>query len=827
MKRHHIFISIILLFNIHSISIAQLKNNTPTQSYAKGTITGKIHDQLTDQPVEFATISIMEISDSSLVSGTVTDKNGHFQINNIPLGNYYLRISYIGYEDLLSKTFELTKNEPVKDFEKIGLKPKAENLEAVEITGEKQLYQNTIDKKVVNVDQNLVTQGGSATDVLRTLPSVEVDMDGNISLRGSQNVTILIDGRPSGMSGSDLAMVLEQIPASSIEKIEIITNPSAKYDPEGMSGILNIVLKKEQRGGTNGGVSVSIGTQDRYNASANVNHRSKNFNIYLNYSFRQFAGERTGKSFWQGLSSDSSLTIDQESEGSGKHQSHMVKTGIDYFLNEKNTIYFSTTFNSRDWNGNENTDYYNYNNVNTLLSMNNRFVEEGYDGYGLSYDLGYEKKFKDPNKIFNLDANYNINQYDRNGFYTQTNYDASMNLLGNPSLQNDYTNMDNQSIYIKANYEHPFSETAKMEIGYNGDFRFIDNDFYSENFVDSLQEYISNEMLNNRFLFDENIHAAYGTYSKTIGKFGVQGGVRLEQALTTSELADENKTFDNDYFSVFPTIHTSYKFSKMTEIQLSYTRRINRPSIWSLNPFTDYSDPVNLRRGNPYLKPEYINSIELGFSKYGKILTIMPSIYYRNVTDVIERIKTLDTSGISIVTYENLSEGTYYGLEFITVANLGRSWRLNLSANIYENRLNAENIQSNLSNRGINWFAKMVSDHKLPKDFSVQIMGFYRSPFTLTQGTMDEMYSIDAGAKKTFFNKKASVGIRISDLFDTRKFSVEIEDPSFYQTFERKWSSRTFFLTFSYNFGKMDPKQKRRRSNNNGDEMDGFNSMDF
>jgi outer membrane receptor protein involved in Fe transport len=622
---------------------------------ATGTVSGRVVDRLTNLPVEYANIVIFR-SDTTVVNGSVTTGEGVFMINDLPFGKYLVKVSFIGYEDLWIDTLWLNGRNRNVVFEKIALEQTAQVLGNVQVTAQRSVLEMQIDRRVFNVDQSIVSQGQTATEVLETVPSVEVDMDGNVSLRGSGNVTILVDGRPSAMMGSDVATALKQIPASMIESIEIITNPSAKYDPEGMSGIINIKLKKDRKAGINGVASAGYGTWGKYNASLNLNYRTQKYNLFANYSLNNRNFFRTGTTMTTNKQNpDSFFYTEQEMFMKGYSKNHMLRGGADWFINSKNTLSAFVTYNTNQRSSNDT--------VSTIYQDVNRAISALTDRYSLGDDHGnghnvvmtWQRQFSKQGQELLVDANYSSNMGHENSEYLDQY--TLMNYLPSDLLRNDTRHVldRNRVASLQADYTHPISATSRLETGARLGYRDLDTDQEAMFFDTVSNGWISDTNRSNHYLYNEWIAAGYATWSGKVKKLSYKGGLRFEQTFTRGELINTADTFNNSYPALFPSVHFSYKQSKETEYQLSYSRRISRPRSRMLNPFADYSDPMNIRQGNPWLEPEYTHSLEFGYSRYFKKFSLISSIFYRQVNDQIERFKIIDPEGVTIMTFRNLS----------------------------------------------------------------------------------------------------------------------------------------------------------------------------
>jgi len=798
----------------------------PGLSAGLGSISGIVVDKQTLQAVEYANLVVFRSKDSVMAGGAISNQKGVFTIEKIPYGNYYMVVSFIGYSSLKIPNIIVNPKEADKKMGQIKFSPSTSTLSEVTVSAEKRMMEYSLDKKVVNVDKNLVSAGGSAVDVMQNIPAVTVDIDGNVSLRGSTNVNILIDGRPSSLSGMSRQAILEQIPASSIEAIEIITNPSAKYNPEGMSGIINIRLKKKTAQGLNGMISASAGTSNRYNSSVNLNYSTEKFNVFASWDGRWNQGKGYGDTYRIATLKDTSSYTTQHSEMKRIMDDNTVKAGFDWYLNPKNTVTLMGQYNTG---GSErNQDLYSYTDDYIHVKQNDykQHNKEIESDYSTMFALNYKKTFIQRNRELTADFSYSTSENTENTDMSLNNYLLNyMDVSGSkPSLQKQLDNGNNWVGNASINYIHPIREKMKFEGGYQGIFRNVDNDFHLEK-ADSNYQYINDINSSNHFKYTENINAIYGTLSQEWKTISMQLGLRLEQASTKADQLTQAQSFVNNYISLYPSLHISKKLAHKNELQFSYSRRVNRPNMYDLNPFKDYSNPLLIRFGNPYLKPEYINSFEIGHSKYWEKTSFYTSVYYRQINDVIKRISFLDTiSGVSNMTSQNLTKGISYGVDFILEQEILKWWRINANFSYFRTMIEGNSIDGNISTDNYSWTSKLNSTMNLGKSLSIQISANYRAPIITPQGKMFETYSADIAVKKDLFKDKFSVSVRVSDIFNTQRWKNEAYGSGFYALMNNKRQSQALYLTLSYKINgglKQKPRKKSSENGNGGGSDEG------
>ncbi len=789
-----------------------------------GKIIGTVLDKADNSPIESASITVYKEKEGTLVKGMQTDSKGSFTLE-VPYGRYKLEANLVGYSVALVTGIIVTSKKEEVTLDVIKLKQGTATTEEIDVTGERSYMQLEADRKVFNVGQDLLNLGGNATDILKNIPSVQVDVDGNVSLRGSGDVKIYVDGKPSGINADNMAQMLEQIPASSIESVELITNPGAKFEAEGSSGIINIVLKKNLDFGYNGSLSLNLGTRDKYNGSANLNFKTSKFNITTNYSYRLFNMTATGELFRENYLNTSSL-FEQTETRSMKMDGHFGKAEINYFLDDRNIITFSTNFRKSIRTRNLNSDTKNSDSAQNLTSLFNNKSSNDDNGFDIDLSLGYSTKFKNPKNTLNAEFSFDRHKDDEINNIVQQNYNSEYIATGNPFLQKTTDNSINDVFNGQLDYVHPFGKESKFETGLKALYRKNESVFISDTFSYNQNSWITDLNLNNDFTYREQIYALYGIYTGKISNFGYQLGVRIEQTITKGELAAvTNQTFERDYFGIFPNINLSQKIGSSTELQLSYSRRIKRPRGRFLNPFTDYSDPYNLRSGNPDLKPEYIDSYELGFAQYLPATVITPSIFYRKTNDMISRTIQLIDSNTTLSTFSNDAKGEAYGVELVMTSS-PLPW-LNFNGNVsyFKNNVKGTGSLEGYTNNNSTWTGRLMANLNLPAGFGVQASFNYQGEMIMAQGTMDPVYSFDAAVKKDFFDKRFTINFRVSDIFNTQGFNVNVAGTGFTQSFTRERDSRMAFVTLTYKFGTKEKQQKVKRTNGNDNE-DGVETPD-
>lgn len=811
MKKSQVFALVLILFFFSSTLLSQT-----------GSITGTVIDKQANIPLEAADVTLLKSGDSSVVKGIATDKDGKFSFTDIPFGSYTVRANLVGYSIMNVKGIIINSDKPIMTLEPIKLNPGTTTTEEILVETEKSAITFDGDKKVFNVGQNPMSQTGSAIELLKNIPSVSVDADGNVSLRGNSNVKITVDGRPFGMDGQNRGALLEQIPANQIESIELVTNPSSKYEAEGVSGIINIVTKKTKTFGYNGNIALNAGTGDKYGGSLNLNMKSNNIQVFGNYSYNLINFKITGGTDRTNTLSTTANLFSQAYDGSGRGKTHFVKGGFDYFINPQNTLGLTLTYQNFKRKRGEitGTREYDVNGSLTSYFTNDYNVETKSNTFDLA--LNHSFKFKNPKQTLTTDAIYSQNNNEEAGF-TYENYiqptQPNANQVDETSTVND------KDFSLQSDYSHPFTEESKLEAGYKIRFRDKKNDFISRTFDYNQNQFVVNPNLTNNFAYNDLVSAAYVQYSGALGIMSYMLGTRVEQTNTKSTLTSTGTETKNNYVDVFPSANVSAKLGKTSEVQLSYSRRIRRPGMWELNPFVNSSDPNNYYSGNPNLKSEYTNSFELSFLQYLPGSSITPSIFYRQTKDLISRTRDYIDSNTTLTTFRNYNSSKEYGAELIFNSQPVQWWNINGSVSYYKTEIDASNISSAYVNEGSTWSGRVSSSLFLPAQFSLQLNYFYSGDILAAQATVEPFSSFDAALRKDFLDGKLTATLRVSDIFNTLSFRVNINnDRNFREQLERKRDTRVVNFSLSYKFGETDKNQQRRRKDNNRENQgnDGF-----
>ena len=787
-----------------------------------GSIIGSIVDKNGGVPIESADVTLLNAGDSTVLKGTTADKEGKFSFKDIPFGKYTVRANFVGYSIMNVKGIILSAEKSEVTLEPIKLTSGTASTEEILVESEKSAMQFDGDKKIFNVSQNPMNSSGSLIELLKNIPSVSVDADGNVSLRGNTNVKITVDGRPFGLDGQNRSQLLEQIPANQIESVELVTNPSSKYEAEGVSGIINIVTKKTKVFGYNGNLSMNAGSRDKYNAALNLNLKSNNTQFFTNYSYNLNNFVITGGTNRTNNLSTVENLFTQTYDGHSRVKSHFLKGGMDYFVNPQNTLGLSVTYQNTTRSRGELIDSkaFDVNSSLTSYSINDYIVDSKNNTLDLA--LNHSFKFKNPKQTLTTDAIYSQNNNEENGYTEETFYTPSNQ---NPGLIQESSKINDKDLSLQSDYVHPFTETAKLETGYKLRYRDKKNDYSNREYDYTLNQYITNPNLTNNFEYRDVVSAAYVQYSGALGIFSYTAGTRVEHTSTKSLLKLNNSESKSSYTDIFPSANISAKFGKSNEMQVSYSRRIRRPGMWELNPFVNATDPNNYFSGNPNLKPEYTDSYELSFVQYLPGTSLTPTLFYRYTRDLISRTREFIDSNTTLTTFANYSNQKSYGAELIFNSQPVKFWSINGSVSYYKTEIDASNISSAYVNDGSTWSGRISSSLFLPYQLSLQLSYFYSGDILAAQATVEPFSSFDASLRKELFDGRLTATLKVNDVFNTLKFKVNINnDLTYREQFERKRDTRVITFGLSYKFGEADKNQQRRRRDSNRENQgnDGF-----
>jgi outer membrane receptor protein involved in Fe transport len=775
---------------------------------AQTNISGNVIDNALKQPIEYASVLLIRLPDSAMIKGTATDKKGRFVIRDVVAGSYLLRCSFIGYNKVQGDPFLIEKPQTNFTVPAIELVNANKRLTDVTVVSRRSTLNTSIDRKVYNVEQDIMSRSGSASDILKNIPSVEVDIECNVALRGSGDVIILINGKPSPLMGRTKAEVLQQLPANSIERIEVITNPSARYRPDGTAGIINIVLKKNIKNGFNGSSTLNAGNHNRYNGNVVLNYKPKKINLFGSYSYRQDSRRRYNtldRIYLDSMTGTANSFYTQNTSSSARPNANIATLGIDYTIDDKNSVGVSGTYFNREQTRNDIARTLVYDNQKTLTQNYDRLRYDPEFEKQKNLTAYYEHQFAEDHDV-RLEFNTsNEDEVEDNHYTNVYQLPSRLNSLDNTKIQQG--THENQ---LTVDYSNQFAEDAKLEAGYDGLYNKINLNFYGEYYDASVNHFVKDYEKTNQFIYNEDVHAFYTTFQKSYEKFGYEVGLRAEGVFTKGHLVTLDSFVNNNYFKVYPTIHLSYKLRENTELQLNYSKRVHRPEADDLNPFPEYQDPRNLRAGNPKLLPEIIHSFELGYKWQDKNFSFVPSLYYRFKKSGFTSVLIPLNDSTLLTTNQNLANDQSAGLELIFSAKAGNWFSSSLSANFFYNRIDASNL-GYISNKSIySMSTNLNTSFTITKTTMLQLSSNYRSARLTPQGKVYPTIVVNTGMRQDLFRNKLSITITASDLFNSLKQKSDLTTKYLQQSAIGRRDGLIMYLGASYSFGVV-KKQKEEK----------------
>jgi outer membrane receptor for ferrienterochelin and colicins len=805
-------------------------------------ITGKVIEQDTKQPLEFANVTILTPT-NTIAGGGLTDVNGEYNID-VPPGTYNIKYDFISFKPQVISNREISTS---TNLGVIALAPDATLIEEVAITAERTTVDIKLDKRVYSIGNDMMVKGGTVSDVLDNVPSLSVDSEGNVALRGNQSVTILIDGRPSTLAGSNVAEVLRLLPADSVDKVEVITNPSARYDAEGGGGIVNIILKKGKADGFNGSVTANTGTPDNHGFMANLNLRSTNFNLFSNigYNYRQNPGESfTNSRYLDRVTNETSSYTDETRENERLRKGYNASFGMEWFLTKSLTWTNSVNF-RRNTGGNVTDTYYeNYNADRVFLNKLWRYNDEDSEDNNVQFSSSVTQKFNNDGHELRVDASVSKNMDDERAVINNTT------IAGISSSADTFERTINDDVedraLLQADYVLPLGEKSRFEAGYRGSFSTLENDARAERLDPVSNTWVNNENYSNYLQYKEKVNALYAQYGSKINKFSYLLGLRWEDSNIDVNLLNTGDFNNKRYNNFFPSAFLTYEFSENSNVSLSYSRRINRPRGRFLNPFAGLESNINVFRGNPDLDPSMTNAFDLGYYKrFGK-LTLNTSAYL-NITDdsfqFVRQIQgeTPEGTPITLTTPVNLAKEYRFGLEFNVNYNPFRWWRINGNLNFFRNETQGDyffqftdpdtgevfDSYQNFDRTAYAWTVRANSKITLPWNIDWQLNGNFDAPQNTPQGKRRAVAAANTAISKDFLKDKATIALNVQDIFNSRKMKNETYIPYQVESYsEMQWRRRqiTLSLTYRFNMTKADrqkEQQRQRQNQDNGDEFIG------
>jgi iron complex outermembrane receptor protein len=827
---------ILLVFSAFFTSLQGQNNVPPVRKMPSiGRLYGKVLDARTKIPAGYSTVILLAMKSDSSVSGCLVKENGDFSLENLPFGQFRLRVGFAGYKKF-EQTVSISMQSLEKDLGNILLEQDVLHLKEVEITGEKSTLQMNIDHKVYNVSKDISTRGGTGLDAVKNIPGITVDADGNVSLRNT-STQVYIDGRPTTLS-------LQQISAEQIDHIEVITNPSAKYDAATTGGLLNVVLKKNSKPGYNGAFMGAIGTGKRNNIMGNLNVKEGKFNFFSMYSYNTQTNDNDGFSnrvFLQGTPFDPLAGkfisgFNQTNINQLKNTFNMGRLGFDYAVDNRNTITLSGTLVHGSFDTNDDQQYYYTATDGNVLSTGNRLNTRATQFTNYSTQLQYKRTYPRPGKEFTTDLNLNNNNINTGYFYTTKLYDLNQHLYPNsPSYQKN-TGQSPANLYTyQADFVNPFNDSSKFEAGVKSYMSKSVSETNTSNYDYKTDSYIPFSDLTNNYHILNTINAGYLTYSSRYKGIGYQGGLRFEQSFYKGTITDKNIYFSYSYpegvstlqYSLFPAVYFSKKLPKQQELQLNFSRKINRPNFFQLMPYVLYADNANITIGNPALRPEFHNLSELNYSVVKGKINFLFSLYSRYIQNPITNISYPEAGNPTVLvsSFQNGDANISYGTDNTLKFNVFKILDITASANVFHTYITWSNQKEQISNAGYSSTEKLGLSFKFPASFTLQLNGSYQAPQIIPQGTTRAIQYLDITFSKTIYRFMTAT-ILLSDAFNSKRMGTDFNTPDYIQTLSRRRETRYIKFSLSFVFGKMDAsifKRLKQKQGNTGTQ----DGMDF
>ena len=810
----------IAIFLTISALVCSIKT-TIAQTTSPSKVSGQVM-QAGNKPVEFATITLLKAKDSSLVKGAIADISGQYEFEQVKPGQYLIAATYVGMTKAYSPAFEVNGTAPVK-IAALSLGSNAKNLKEVNVTGKKPFVEQHADKMVVNVENSIIGAGASAMEVLEKSPGVTIDKDDNITLKGKNGVQIMIDGKLTNMSSQDVAQLLKSMPSSNIEQIELITNPSAKYDAAGNAGIINIKLKKNKTVGTNGSINLGAGygLTPKWNGGLNLNHRDEKFNLFGSYNYNHRENKQHLGLFRSGTNNGEYIAFDAKNVMTNTSDYHGAKVGMDYFISKHHTIgvMVDAGFRNSTFPSNGSTKIGGRELVDSVLKTNS---DNASDWNRWAYNVNYKGILDTTGKELNIDLDYAINKDKKSADLYSTMWDAA----GKNYMRGDTTrNRQPSSIDIKTvkvDYVHPLKNAAKFEAGLKLSFVKTDNDARFDSLRNNNWVFDTNR--SNHFKYTENVQAGYLNYHKQFKKLSVQAGLRAEQTHVVGNSVTINQVTDTTYFNLFPSLFLGYKIAKNHQLGLSYSRRLQRPNYEDLNPFEISLDRYSVVSGNPYLRPSYANGVEVSHTYKDFLTTTIGYTHTKDlITQVIEAEQDPKTGDTTLLRYKylNVAKSDNFTMSVSFPVQITKWWSsfTYLSGNYakYQTIVNGELVNV----KGGGFMGRTQQSFTLPKGITAEMSLFYMSSQIADEGLfrMKPMYAMDLGVSKQILHKKGSLKLSASDVFNNQVFRGTFENAGRYNSVRSKWESQVVRLTFNYRFGSTTIKAARNRKTGLEDEQ--------
>ncbi|NLP57904.1 outer membrane beta-barrel family protein [Lutibacter sp. B1] len=807
---------LVIVFSL--TTYAQQKSNIP-----QITVSGNVIDNETKQGLEYATIVFTPVNGKEITGG-ITDTNGSFNIQ-VAKGKYNISVEFISFK---TKTIYNKLVDKDINLGTIFLEMDAEALDEVEIIAEKSTVEIRLDKKIYNVGKDMTVKGGTASDVLDNVPSVNVDVEGNVSLRGNENVRILVNGKPSGLVGLSGTDALRQLPADAIEKVEVITSPSARYDAEGTAGILNIILRKGKAQGFNSSVTLTAGDPHNIGASTNMNYRINKFNFFTNigYNDSEGPGNSYNNTTYLNPYENSPYFRNEKSKYNRKNENFNTNLGIEYYLTDKSSITGSFLYRTSKGDDKSSNITNELDQNKTITRTNDRTEIEIDDDKTIEYSLNFTQDFKKDGHKLILDFQYGKSDEKSDAYISD--YDTFPSYEENNPERN-FTDEESEDIMFKGDYVLPIGENTQFEFGFKADLNDLNSDYLVEDFNEETEEYYNNTNLSNTLDFKQDIYSVYTQYGSKINKFSYLLGLRMENTDRKINLIQTNETYNKSFTKFFPTINLGLEFNDSESLTLGYSRRLRRPRHWFLNPFESRVSETSVRKGNVNLDPTYTNSFDLGYLKRWDKLTLNSSIYYQHETnnfEMVENEEIRDIDGVQTLVIIrnpiNLSSRDRYGFEFTANYNPYKWWRITQSFNFFKSETKGDYNEINYDSDDTSWFTRLNSRVTLPGKIDWQTRAMYRGPSESALSKREGMLSVNLAFSKDIFKDNATLSLNVSDLFNSRKRKSESYTTNTISKGEFQWRERQILLNFTYRFNQKKKQERPNGENNGGGEEEMF-----
>jgi outer membrane receptor protein involved in Fe transport len=759
----------------------------------QGQVSGRLVDASTQETLPFATVRAFSEADSALASGQTTDMEGRFSLS-LPYGRYYLLIDFVGYQTITRSGVVLEAGQASLALGDVAMKENEALLSEVEVVGERMAATYELDRRVYNVAQASTMAGTNASQLLDNLPSVQVDMaEGTISLRGSANVRILIDGKPAALSGMSSAEALRNLQSDMIERVEVVTNPSARYDAEGEAGVINIVLKKNRRQGINGSFSLNAGWPANFGASASLNFRKEKVNFFGSYgvAYRNFPGY--ARSMQRFIDPDTSYYYRRNREHVRGGASHNARVGLDYYVTPSLSLTGSVMYNTSGGRNEVVLQYLDFSGTDVLGQEVGRTEDEEEDSQNWGLGFSMKKTFERKGHEWTFDAQW----ADEQDLEVSDLFEQNRTFATVPDIVQRSSNTENQqNWFVQSAYIRPFAAKAQFEAGFRANYRLIENAYLVEQ--QEANGWFPLPDFNNDFTYTEQIGAAYAMLGNDAAKVSWQVGLRAEHTFISTELAFTEEYNEQRYLNLFPSGHIAFKFSEEESLQLSYSRRLSRPGFRWLLPFSNFSDSRNFRAGNPALRPEFTDAFEVGWLQNWETGSLMSSAYYRYRTQVIQRITTVDDNDFTVTMPVNLSFQHAVGLEFSWTQDVTKFWTLTANANVYREQTEGSYAGERLYAEAVTMNGRASSKWKLSDTFDAQANFRYSAPRNSPQGKIQSMSVIDLAFAKNLWKGKGTLTLAVQDLLNSQKWRSVTDLPDYYAESEFQWRARQVVMSFTY-----------------------------